>query len=750
MASKVISTILNLKDNFSKTISQTTSNTKKFQSEIKKTQSGVKEMQATTSSAFSGILGTVAKLGIALGAGVGIKTMITNASNAQATLAQMDAVLESTKSKAGMSKDALIDLATAQGNLTKFSKGTNEATENMLLTFTGIGKKVFPDTLVAVNNMSQALGQDTKSSAIQLGKALQDPVAGVTALQRVGVKLTSAQADQVKAFMKTGQAAKAQQVILKELNTEFGNSAIMAGRTFSGQLTILKNNLTEMGTNIGMKILPYLNRFVSYIVTNLPTIQKVAERVSDAIGDKISFVANIITNFTTNILPKLRKDISNVVDIITKKLNSFGVSTKTIKGVISSIASVLPAFAVGFLIASEAVKGLTKVHDLLKTSFLTSPIFWIVAGIGLLTVGFIYAYKNCVPFRTEINNVLLKMKDFGTHISTVLLPIIKQLVTWLKANVLPVIKVIASFIVTSIIPAIVKLANYIKTNVLPIIMQVINWIVANVVPVIVNIAGIILKTVVPIITTIAALLKQFFTDILVPLFNLLGTVLPPIIAVIVAIVQFLWKNILAPLAIFITNVFANAFSTALPIISTAFSFEFAIIGTVIKTVTAVLKGVIDFVSGVFTGNWKKAWSGIKEIFSGIWTGLGDIVKTVLNTMIGGINDVIKSFDSLSSVKLPAALGGGTIGIKIPTIPKFASGTQYFKGGLATINEKGGENVVLPNGSKVIPHDQTVKDNAKGSVIVNVTVQGNVIGNEEYANEMGTTISKKLILALANM
>ena len=62
-----------------------------------------------------------------------------------------------------------------------------------MLTFTGVGKDVFPQAIQTVLDMSQALGQDLKSSTVQLGKALNSPIDGITALSRVGVSFTDAQ-----------------------------------------------------------------------------------------------------------------------------------------------------------------------------------------------------------------------------------------------------------------------------------------------------------------------------------------------------------------------------------------------------------------------------------------------------------------------------------------------------------------------------------------------------------------------------
>ncbi len=134
--------------------------------------------------------------GGAIFAGIGflkdqIGGIFTESMNAEAGLAQTNKVIESTHGVAGVTANAVLDLATNFSHLTKFSDDTVQAGENMLLTFTNIGKNVFPQATQTVLDMSQALGQDAKSSAIQLGKALNDPITGVSALQRVGVTFTT-------------------------------------------------------------------------------------------------------------------------------------------------------------------------------------------------------------------------------------------------------------------------------------------------------------------------------------------------------------------------------------------------------------------------------------------------------------------------------------------------------------------------------------------------------------------------------
>jgi len=172
--------------------------------------------------------------------------------------AQLNAVLESTGGIAGVTAEQVNSLADAFELTTKFSAEQTLAGENLLLTFTNIGADVFPQATETMLDMSQALGQGMKESAVQLGKALQDPILGVTALRRVGVNFTEEQQNMIEKMVEAGEVGQAQAFILKELQTEFGGSAVAAGQTFGGQLEILNNKIGAVRERIFSGLMPVL------------------------------------------------------------------------------------------------------------------------------------------------------------------------------------------------------------------------------------------------------------------------------------------------------------------------------------------------------------------------------------------------------------------------------------------------------------------------------------------------------------
>jgi len=264
---------------------------------------------------FGSIAKAALKVASVVGAGLGFKAVWDDSMETSQVLAQMDTVLKSTGSAAGMTKDSLLDLANSQSMLTTYSANANTATENLLLTFTNIGQKVFPDALKITNDMSIALGQDTKSSAIQLGKALNDPIVGITALSRVGVSFTQGQKDQIKAMQAAGNVVGAQKIIMAELTKEFGGSAEAAGKTLPGQLKILKNTFLDVGSSVLDKALPNIQSFTNWITTNMPKIKQFITDFSNKAIEKFKELSEFIN---VELLPRFNNIVAIVKDIAKK------------------------------------------------------------------------------------------------------------------------------------------------------------------------------------------------------------------------------------------------------------------------------------------------------------------------------------------------------------------------------------------------------------------------------------------------
>ena len=207
-------------------------------------------------------------------------SQFTNAAiESQNAVAELNAVLEATGGAAGLSSQQLQDMATELSQVTAFSDEAVIGAQSMLLTFRNIGEETFPRATAAMLDMGQMFGS-VDAAAVQLGKALNDPIAGISALSRIGVTFTEEQKEMIENFMEAGDIMSAQNVILSELEAQIGGVAEAYGQTFGGQLEIFKNRMGEVQETIGNGILPVLETLMEFIMPLVPVIEELGGHIA--------------------------------------------------------------------------------------------------------------------------------------------------------------------------------------------------------------------------------------------------------------------------------------------------------------------------------------------------------------------------------------------------------------------------------------------------------------------------------------
>lgn len=239
---------------------------------------------------FAAAAGGVAVVGIGLLA-KGLKDGVEQNILHEKSSAQTASAIKATGHAAGVTVPHVEALANKIEKMSGQDDLAVQAGENMLLTFknirNGVGEnnKIFDRTTMALADMTTAMGSDPQKTAIQLGKALNDPVKGLTALTRVGVTFTDQQKKNIKAMVEHGNVAGAQKIILKELESEFGGSAKAAGTTMAGQVNILKARLEDLEQKIAEKIMPILIRFLGWVTENWPKFAEVVQTAAKAVQE---------------------------------------------------------------------------------------------------------------------------------------------------------------------------------------------------------------------------------------------------------------------------------------------------------------------------------------------------------------------------------------------------------------------------------------------------------------------------------
>lgn len=380
------------------------------------TESQIGGEMRTSGSRIGGLFGTAIKTGAVAGAvavGAAFTVGLKGAAAYQKLQAQTAAVLKSTGGAAGVTADGITKLA---GKIAAYSDGNDDAVQsgaNLLLTFTNIkneagrGNKIFDQTTKIMYDMSTALGQDTSSSALQLGKALNDPVKGITALSRVGVSFTQGQKDQIKTLVESGRTMDAQKVILKELNKEFGGSAKAVGQTFAGSMGRLKDSFEDLLRDAVIPLLPYLTRFADYLTANLPgAIVKIKSTIS-AVIDFVRPFAVALSDVFGKVragldglgggggVSSLRDTLGQLATYIqTNIVPAFMNVVTAVRGFISGVLPIVQQFVAGM--QERLAPLLPKVQEVFRQigSTITDALNLIAAVIGVVLTAIQFVWRN--------------------------------------------------------------------------------------------------------------------------------------------------------------------------------------------------------------------------------------------------------------------------------------------------------------------------------------------------------------------
>src|SRR6266496_2798026 len=223
--------------------------------------------------------------------------------------AQTEAVIRSTGGAAKVTTEQVASLSDAIAAKTGKDHLAVEAGANMILTFTGIknaagaNNDIFNQTVQVTEDMSAAMNggvieaEGMRKTAIQVGKALEFPINGLTALRRVGVAFTDQQKAQITELVKSGHTMEALKIILSELRREFGGSA-EASATAADKLAERWRIFQE---TVGNKLIPILDKGANVLIRFSDATSGVGPTVVLA-GAAVAGLAVLVLGTVTKIL----------------------------------------------------------------------------------------------------------------------------------------------------------------------------------------------------------------------------------------------------------------------------------------------------------------------------------------------------------------------------------------------------------------------------------------------------------------
>jgi hypothetical protein len=228
---------------------------------FKETNRSLDTMKSRLSSAHAGLMkiagavaGVLAVRAAFRRVNAAMRENIALANEQDAVEARRNAVLEATNHAAGYNAEQLDRMAAAMQRVTTVGDETIIKGQAVLLTFKQIRGEGFERAMAAALDMAEVMQQDLNSALMQIGKALHDPLSNLSALSRAGVQFTDDQKSMIQALAESNRMMEAQDIILRELESQFGGAAAVAASTFGGAVKQAQNTLGDLKEELGFVI----------------------------------------------------------------------------------------------------------------------------------------------------------------------------------------------------------------------------------------------------------------------------------------------------------------------------------------------------------------------------------------------------------------------------------------------------------------------------------------------------------------
>lgn len=579
--------------------------------------------------------------------------------------AQTASVIESTGKAAGVTAEQVADYASALSDAagqSLFGDDQIQESTNLLLTFTNIKKESLEAATAISVDMAQALGGAPKDAAIQLGKALNDPINGVTALSRVGVSFSKDQKLTIKALQDTGDMAGAQAIILAELNKEFGGSAVAAANA-TGGWSEFNGRMGEAKEALGAALLPLLSQLAGVL---LDDVMPVVEDIAAKFGPFIESLSPIIAQIQGT-LQSLATQIIGIWNGAGDATSSFGQQVAyTLDTIIGTAEDTMGPFESIFLVVSsiitnQVIPAFYTVANVLQTQ--VWPILQDLATAVFPLVG--AAIQVLAGFWRDILVPALTM--FWSVLTTVVLPVVSALAGWLRDNLPGAIQAVADFLTGTLFPALHTIYDFISVNVIPILQQVAQWLITNV-PVAIQAAADFFTTVLwPAIQAV----YDFIVISVIPLFTELVNWLQTNIPAALQTLANFWNNTLLPA---INAVWAFLQTYVIPLFTALVNLHLAVLGLAVRTLAAVwTQELLPALTKIWTFIQTNLGPIINWLTVTILQPLMQILADLFFTVIGSVlpaftklsglvkDEVSKAFNNLNSYAGAAAGGLSKIG-----------------------------------------------------------------------------------------
>jgi len=198
---------------------------------------------------------------------------------------------------AGKTLPQLMRMADALQEVTLYGDETTESAMGLLLAFSKIGGGAFDRAIKVSQDLATVMGTDLNSATIKVGRALESPETGLSALAEAGIVFTKEQRKSIQALMDSGKAAEAQGRTLDVLESKVGGMAEVVASQGLGPWKQMINVFGDVGEEVGAQMLPSLTRLAGTLKAIAPIVQDVMSatvRFGTALVEVVSSVLQAV------------------------------------------------------------------------------------------------------------------------------------------------------------------------------------------------------------------------------------------------------------------------------------------------------------------------------------------------------------------------------------------------------------------------------------------------------------------------
>jgi phage-related protein len=355
---------------------------------------------------------------------------------------KLQAVLTATGHAAGFSAAQLAEQAAELQRLTVFGDEVILGAQGILASFTNIRGDAFRDATETAMDLATVLNTDLDSAVKLVGRALNDPAQGLTALSRAGITFTQQQKDLIKSLVESGRAAEAQQLILAELQGRFSGAARAMAAGPLGAIQQFKNAFGDFKEAIGAQLLPaiggaaraltgFFQEHSAQISETFGRVVQVAVGIASAVKTAVGVIGPVVIHafvaVRDTVVPILGALLDVAVSTFRNILDFVGPIMQALYGTVSSIVGALvEAFRSGFTFitglfgpVNDAVGGFGSIFQVVKDT--------VIHGLLALEFGF----KNWETIATLAGlTVIESVVTVGGQIRHIFGEVIPTLLTW--------------------------------------------------------------------------------------------------------------------------------------------------------------------------------------------------------------------------------------------------------------------------------------------------------------------------------